>query len=227
MKSIAVVEDNESNRVLLAALLDREFIVAQYEDGPSALAGMRARPPDLVLMDISLPSMDGPEVLRELRREESLSSVPVIALTAHAMRNDRERFLAMGFDSYVSKPIVDETVLLSAIRALLKRPPLRKLSPRARSRIRAKFVAGLPDRLQRMHEVSERIEAGAPSALSEARVLGHQFAGTGSSFGYPETSRVGRELAQAVDGDVPSRLQALVDEVQRVLDAADMPAPSD
>ena len=116
---IAVVEDNPDNRLLLQALLDDKFDIDEYEDGPSALAGMAASPPALALLDISLPGMDGSEVLRRLRATPALARIPVIALTAHAMSGDRERFLAEGFDGYVTKPIVDEEILYAAIAALL------------------------------------------------------------------------------------------------------------
>lgn len=116
---IAVVEDNADNRLLLTALLDDRYQLAEYEDGPTALAGIAARPPLLILLDISLPEMDGPEVLRRLRGDPALARIPVIALTAHAMTGDRERYLAMGFDDYVTKPIVDESILFAAIARLL------------------------------------------------------------------------------------------------------------
>lgn len=116
---LAVVEDNPDNRLLLQALLDDKYDIDEYEDGPSALAGMAASPPALALLDISLPGMDGSEVLRRLRATPALAATPVIALTAHAMSGDRERFLAEGFDGYVTKPIVDEEILYAAIAALL------------------------------------------------------------------------------------------------------------
>jgi two-component system cell cycle response regulator DivK len=116
---IAVIEDNPDNRLLLQALLDDKYDLDEYEDGPSALAGMAASPPALALLDISLPGMDGSEVLRRLRASAALAATPVIALTAHAMSGDRERFLGEGFDGYVTKPIVDEEVLYAAIAALL------------------------------------------------------------------------------------------------------------
>ena len=70
-------------------------------------------------LDISLPGMDGTEVLKWVRSQELLSELPVIALTAHAMSGDREKYLEMGFDEYVTKPIVDEEVLVGAIERLL------------------------------------------------------------------------------------------------------------
>lgn len=119
MKRIALVEDNDDNRALIAAILDDAFELIEFVDGPEALTGMAEARPDLVLLDISLPGMDGHEVLARLRDHEGLRELPVVALTAHAMRGDRERFLALGFDAYVGKPIVDEDELLGTIHRLL------------------------------------------------------------------------------------------------------------
>ncbi|MCY3018192.1 MAG: response regulator [Planctomycetota bacterium] len=118
---IGVVEDNEDNRLLLHAFLDELYKVVDFEDGPAALDGLPAASPDLILLDISLPGMDGVEVLEQIRLDGRLRHLPVIALTAHAMSGDRERLLAAGFDEYISKPIVDEGVLLEAIARLLDR----------------------------------------------------------------------------------------------------------
>ena len=119
-KKLVIIEDNEDNRLLVRAILEDLYEVIEYETGPEALASLVLEPPDLVLLDISLPDMDGPEVLRHMRLDAALCQVPIIALTAHAMAGDREAFLAMGFDGYVSKPIVDETELLDAIRRHLQ-----------------------------------------------------------------------------------------------------------
>jgi two-component system cell cycle response regulator DivK len=115
MTTIAVVEDNADNRLLLHALLDGPYEIVEFENGIDALAGLRDAPPDLVLLDISLPGMDGNEILMHLRNDPRLRILPVIALTAHAMMGDREKYLAAGFDDYVTKPIVDETILIDAI----------------------------------------------------------------------------------------------------------------
>lgn len=115
MTTIAVVEDNADNRLLLQALLGAEYDLVEYENGLDALAGLRASRPDLVLLDISLPGMDGNEILDRIRADSELRSLPVIALTAHAMTGDREKYLAAGFDDYVTKPIVDEGILMTAI----------------------------------------------------------------------------------------------------------------
>jgi CheY-like chemotaxis protein len=109
------VEDNADNRLLLQAILDGLYDLVEYENGIDALAGLSASLPDLVLLDISLPGMDGNEILARIRADESLRRLPVIALTAHAMAGDREKYLAAGFNDYITKPIVDETILLEAI----------------------------------------------------------------------------------------------------------------
>ena len=115
MNTVAVVEDNADNRLLLQAILDGLYNVVEYENGVDALAGLTASLPDLVLLDISLPGMDGNEILARIRADDHLRRLPVIALTAHAMAGDREKYLAAGFNDYITKPIVDETLLLRAM----------------------------------------------------------------------------------------------------------------
>ncbi len=122
MKRIAVVEDNPDNRLLVRVILESLYEVTDYDNGFTALDGLKQQKFDLVLLDVSLPEMDGTEVLKRIRADEQLHDLPVIALTAHAMAGDREEFLGLGFDDYVAKPIVDETLLLTAIEKLLPRP---------------------------------------------------------------------------------------------------------
>ncbi len=119
---IAVVEDNPDNRLLVEALLEDQYDLTEYETGVEAVEGLGDEVPDLVLLDISLPEMDGTEVLKWIREDVRVRHLPVIALTAHAMTGDREKYLAAGFDDYVTKPIVDEDVLLGAIERCLAGP---------------------------------------------------------------------------------------------------------
>lgn len=120
---IAVVEDNPDNRLLVQALLEEMYEISEYETGTDAVEGLEEDDPDLILLDISLPEMDGTEVLHWVRKHGTLRDVPVIALTAHAMAGDREKYLAAGFNDYVTKPIVDEAVLLEAIDRWLSQSP--------------------------------------------------------------------------------------------------------
>jgi CheY-like chemotaxis protein len=121
MTTIAVVEDNADNRLLLQALLGDRYDLVEFDNGVDALAGLSASLPDLVLLDISLPGMDGNEILARIRADAALCRLPVIALTAHAMAGDREKYLTAGFDDYITKPIVDEAILLGAIERHLAR----------------------------------------------------------------------------------------------------------
>ena len=116
---VAVVEDNPDNRMLVQALLEDRYDLTEYETGVQAVEGLPHAIPDVVLLDISLPEMDGTEVLAWMRDQEALKDLPVIALTAHAMAGDREKYLSIGFNDYVTKPIVDEDVLIEAIERCL------------------------------------------------------------------------------------------------------------
>jgi CheY-like chemotaxis protein len=103
---ILVIEDNEQNLELVQYLLEEAGAdVRSAMDAEAARAELRQTIPDLILMDIQLPGTDGLTLVGELRAHSELSKVPIIALTAHAMRGDRERFLAGGCDGYIAKPI--------------------------------------------------------------------------------------------------------------------------
>jgi len=103
---IMAVEDNEDNRDLIVKVLShRGYEVVGVSDGHEALARLAEVAPDLILMDINLPDMDGYEVTRRIRRDATFGRVPIVALTAHAMHGDREKSLAAGCNAYVSKPI--------------------------------------------------------------------------------------------------------------------------
>ncbi len=122
MKKIMLIEDNSDNRDLVYAILEDSYDLNDYADGFSALVALQNESlPDLVLCDVSLPGMDGVELIRTLRKQPRFAHLPVIVLTSHAMKGDQERFLAVGFDAYVSKPIVDEEAFIDIIEKLLLR----------------------------------------------------------------------------------------------------------
>ena len=119
MTKIAIVKDNPDNLLLFRAMLEDLYEVTTYETGLEALRGLQDDKPDIILLDISLPEMDGTEVLRRIDIDPGLRDIPVIALTAHAMAGDREAFLAAGFDAYITKPIIDEHILFATIARFL------------------------------------------------------------------------------------------------------------
>ena len=105
-EQILVVEDNELNMKLFRdVLVATGYRALEATTGGEAIALATEQAPDLVLMDIQLPDLDGVEALRQLRADERTATIPVLAVTAQAMSGDRERFLAAGFDGYVAKPV--------------------------------------------------------------------------------------------------------------------------
>ncbi len=123
MARILLVEDNELNRDMLSRRLVRKgYDVALAVDGKEALEKAATEQPDLILMDMSLPEIDGWEATRRLKRAEATRAIPVIALTAHAMSEDRQKALAAGCDEYDSKP-VEFRRLVRKIEALLDPGP--------------------------------------------------------------------------------------------------------
>jgi len=119
MSKILLVEDNEMNRDMLSRRLTRRgYHVVIALDGESGLALAGSEAPDLILMDMSLPILDGWEAARRLKAAPATQRIPVIALTAHAMSSDRDRAIAAGCDDYDTKPIELER-LLAKIEALL------------------------------------------------------------------------------------------------------------
>ena len=122
MAKILLVEDNEMNRDMLSRrLLRNGYEVLVAIDGGEGLAKARAESPDLILMDMSLPGLDGWEATRQLKAEPGTREIPVIALTAHAMSGDRQKALSAGCDDFDTKP-VELPRLLTKIQALLQRP---------------------------------------------------------------------------------------------------------
>lgn len=105
-KKILVVDDNQDSRELVVKILQRKgHQLVEAVDGQDALDKVAAEHPGLILMDISLPKIDGHEVTRRLKQNSQFAAIPVIALTAHAMKGDREKAFAAGCAGYISKPI--------------------------------------------------------------------------------------------------------------------------
>ena len=121
-RKILVVEDNDMNMQLVEFLLEEGgYDIVKAASGEEALAITRdgASAPDLILMDIHLPGMDGLSVVREMKSDLRTQKIPILALTAHAMRGDKDRFLEAGCDGYISKPI-DVKTFLSSIEQFMK-----------------------------------------------------------------------------------------------------------
>jgi CheY-like chemotaxis protein len=118
---VLLVEDNEDNRIIYSTVLRHlGYQVVEADDGLKAVALARSEHPDLILMDISIPGMDGWEATRVLRADPSTCAIPIIALTAHALSDDRKRATDVGFTSYLTKP-VEPNIVVAEVRRWIGR----------------------------------------------------------------------------------------------------------
>ena len=117
---ILVVEDNEDNRVIYGTMLRvHGFVVHEAADAEEALLAIASTPPSLILMDIGLPGMDGVEATRQLKSNPGTASIPVLALTAHALLAERERAMNAGVEGYLIKPI-SSAILVREVQLALR-----------------------------------------------------------------------------------------------------------
>ncbi|MGB8581339.1 MAG: response regulator [Candidatus Sulfotelmatobacter sp.] len=124
MIKVLVAEDNAVNRELLRELLEgRGCTVSEACNGEQALKMIEQAPPDLLLLDIGMPILDGFAVVRHIRQDPRVALLPVIAVTAYAMRGDQERVLDSGFDGYLSKPVNPSSLTKEINRLLTKQVP--------------------------------------------------------------------------------------------------------
>jgi two-component system cell cycle response regulator DivK len=118
---ILYIEDNVENRTLVKRVLEAEgYVMLEADDGIDGLRIVREKAPDLILIDINLPEIDGYEITTRLRQMEGLNNIPIVALTANVLKGDRERSLDAGCDGYIQKPI-DVDLLPAQIAAFLRR----------------------------------------------------------------------------------------------------------
>lgn len=123
MNKILVVEDDQDNREMVIKVLKHNgYGVIEAGDGEEAIEKAKVENPDLILLDLYIPKMDGYEVTRRLKGDQDLRHIPIIALTAHAMKGKREEALAIGFDGYITKPI-NVRELPQQIEHFLRRSP--------------------------------------------------------------------------------------------------------
>jgi CheY-like chemotaxis protein len=122
--TVLLIEDNDDNLRIYSTILSYAgYHVLEATDGEAGLATARSGQPDLILMDVSIPKIDGWEVTRLLKSDPATSSIPVVALTAHALASDRQRAVEIGFDGYIPKPAEPRLVLAEVERRLGKAEP--------------------------------------------------------------------------------------------------------
>lgn len=122
MKRILIVEDIQANRNLLVQLLEDNYDILTAADGAAVIPLAERERPDLIIMDLSLPIVDGWEATRRIKANATLQHIPIIALSSHAMRGDEEKALQSGCDDYLSKPL-DEDLLFEKLEHFLGKNP--------------------------------------------------------------------------------------------------------
>jgi two-component system cell cycle response regulator DivK len=122
MNRILVVEDDEFNRDLLTQLLEDDYEILAADDGATCIEVAERERPDLIIMDLSLPVIDGWEATRRIKMDKSLKSIPIIAITAHTMPQDEKKARDAGCDDYITKPI-NEALLFEKLRQFLGYTP--------------------------------------------------------------------------------------------------------
>jgi len=122
-KMVLIIEDNEQNLYLMKYLLEsRGYRTRTARDGPEGIAAARIEAPDVILLDIQLPSMSGHEVARTLKADPSVSAIPIVAVTSYAMPGDREEVMAAGCTGYIEKPI-DPDAFIGEMESFVNRVP--------------------------------------------------------------------------------------------------------
>jgi two-component system, cell cycle response regulator DivK len=121
--TVLIVEDNEDNRIVYSTMLRHfGFAVDEAENGAEGILKARSNLPDLILMDIAIPLVDGWEAVRRLKKDPTTAHIPIVALTAHAMPADRERAIQVGCDGYLAKPCEPRAVVEEVKRILASKP---------------------------------------------------------------------------------------------------------
>jgi CheY-like chemotaxis protein/HPt (histidine-containing phosphotransfer) domain-containing protein len=232
---ILLAEDNEIIQKAIAYMLEQVGSeVVSVSSGKQVLWALEKESFDLVLMDVQMPEMDGIEATRKIRKAESQSGdprVPVIALTAYAMKNDKERFLECGMDDYISKPIDNEDFFRTITQVVTKR---RETTPGLARPEKSAKVLDLEALKSRYHnkehlllelvselfkqvppKLSDLKSAFAAQDLEQTAKIAHGLAGVAGVFGAERTVRCGRKLEKAARCNDPEKAGPLMDELEK------------
>jgi CheY-like chemotaxis protein len=218
---ILLVEDNPSNSKLARILLEREGheVCAAY-DAEEALRILQSFAPRLILMDIQLPGMDGLTLTRKLKADPRTRDIPVVAMTAYAMKGDPSHALAAGCQGYITKPIdtrhfAADVIAHLSLAAIPRTAPAEGTRQRRRhfesafEDLRAEYVRGLADYVKELGEHAPHGDAEQDRAARHAVLarVAHKLTGTGSTYGFPAITEAARALEQYLkkrkpDGEV-------------------------
>jgi PAS domain S-box-containing protein len=210
---ILLVEDNEVNQRLLSRLLcDSGFDITLAQNGAIALEILSDKTFDLILMDLQMPVMDGHEAIRHIKEDPNLSDIPIVALTAHAMKKDKQRALDAGCVGFLTKPIrkdalMGEITAHTGISPVESRPKM--VHRESMEDIYRDYVKGLPDELERI------VRATARRDFITVKRIGHDLKGISGAFGQNAISETGRDIELAAKGEKLEILEELIRRLER------------
>ena len=215
--SILLVEDNEINQRLVSRLLSEDgFEVTLAENGAVALEILSEKTVDLILMDLQMPVMDGFEAIRHIKEDPNLSSIPIVALTAHAMKKDKRRALDAGCVGFLTKPIRRDTLMTevavhTGVSSTIHR---QKTTYRENMEdIYQDFIKSLPEELGRLTEATTRND------FHSARRIGHDLKGIAGVFGEDTLNKTGKDIETAAQDEDLNSLESLIGQLEREIEA--------
>ncbi|ABO50662.1 PAS/PAC sensor hybrid histidine kinase [Desulforamulus reducens MI-1] len=197
---ILLVEDNHFNQRLVTHMLSDDYSIVEVENGVQALEILEEQKFDLVLMDMQMPVMDGYETTRLIRKQNKYKNLPIIALTAYAMKGDSEKCMAAGCNGYLAKPVKRDQLIKT-----IKQQFVLSTGTPQKIRIRDKGIESLvPWYLQDIGREMEKLKNAAKICdFNAVRYIGHGLKGSGGAYGFPEFSASGAEIERAaLDEDV-------------------------
>jgi PAS domain S-box-containing protein len=195
--NVLLVEDNLMNQKFMSHILKRlgsTFEIAV--DGKDCLDKMNAGKFDLVLMDIQMPVMDGIEATKIIRKNNKYKNLPIIALTAHAMKGDREKCLSAGCNGYITKP-VDQQKLVGEIMSILKttEPEYEEISPYFHGFDKEEVIQFQTEYIDQLKiEIADLEKILSPKEFEKFKFFGHNIKGNGVAYGFPDISKLGAQI---------------------------------
>ncbi|MBN1881701.1 MAG: PAS domain S-box protein [Deltaproteobacteria bacterium] len=216
--SILLVEDNDINQQLISRLLsDENFNVTIAQNGAVALEILSVKTFDLILMDLQMPVMDGYEAIRHIRENPILSDIPIVALTAHAMKKDKKRALDAGCVGFITKPIRKDALIaeIAAHTGISQAPSYGQKTTYRESMkdIYQDFVKSLPEEMERL------TQAVAHSDFRAAVRIGHDLKGLSGIFGQDALSKTGKNIESAARDEDQDSLKNLLGQLEKVIEA--------
>ncbi|MBU2444857.1 MAG: response regulator [Bacteroidetes bacterium] len=216
--NILLAEDNLMNQKFMSHILKKlgsTYVIAV--DGKDCLDKLNNGKFDLILMDIQMPVMDGIEATKIIRQKSNYKNLPIIALTAHAMKGDRERCLAAGCNGYITKP-VDQQKLVGEIMSVIKttEPKYEEISPYFQGFDQEEVIQFQTEYMEQLRiEITDLDKIMSPKAFEKFKFFGHNIKGNGVAYGFPEISKLGEQIENSSKDEDYATLTTKFEELKK------------